>query len=86
MRIPVALSGEAASISRWWRLLGGVLMTLALGTLYALERICHAARKGIWMEAGADFHGLYVRGRDVCRLAASRRQTSGPLRTLLDFR
>ncbi len=27
--------GEASSISRWWRLLGGLLMTLALGTLYA---------------------------------------------------
>jgi OFA family oxalate/formate antiporter-like MFS transporter len=35
MALPVELSGEAASISRWWRLLGGVLMTLALGTLYA---------------------------------------------------
>jgi len=33
--LPVGISGEAASISRWWRLLGGVLMTLALGTLYA---------------------------------------------------
>jgi len=32
---PVDLTGEAASISRWWRLVGGVLMTLALGTLYA---------------------------------------------------
>ena len=30
-----SLGGEAASLSRWWRLLGGVLMTLALGTLYA---------------------------------------------------
>jgi OFA family oxalate/formate antiporter-like MFS transporter len=29
-----SLGGEAA-ISRWWRLAGGVLMTLALGTLYA---------------------------------------------------
>jgi OFA family oxalate/formate antiporter-like MFS transporter len=28
-------AGENASISRWWRLLGGLLMTLALGTLYA---------------------------------------------------
>lgn len=28
-------SGEGAPIGRWWRLLGGVLMTLALGTLYA---------------------------------------------------
>ena len=27
--------GEATSISRWWRMLGGLLMTLALGTLYA---------------------------------------------------
>jgi OFA family oxalate/formate antiporter-like MFS transporter len=33
--LPVDLTGEAASISRWWRLVGGVLMTLALGTLYA---------------------------------------------------
>jgi OFA family oxalate/formate antiporter-like MFS transporter len=33
--LPVVLSGEAASISRWWRLLGAILMTLALGTLYA---------------------------------------------------
>ena len=33
--LPVGLSGEAASISRWWRLLGAILMTLALGTLYA---------------------------------------------------
>jgi len=33
--LPVSLSDEAASISRWWRLVGGVLMTLALGTLYA---------------------------------------------------
>jgi OFA family oxalate/formate antiporter-like MFS transporter len=29
------LYGEVAPISRWWRLLGGLLMTLALGTLYA---------------------------------------------------
>jgi OFA family oxalate/formate antiporter-like MFS transporter len=29
------LSSEEVSISRWWRLVGGVLMTLALGTLYA---------------------------------------------------
>jgi OFA family oxalate/formate antiporter-like MFS transporter len=27
--------GEKTSISRWWRLFGGLLMTLALGTLYA---------------------------------------------------
>src|SRR6202166_750978 len=33
--LPVELSGEGTSISRWWRLLGGDLMTLALGTLYA---------------------------------------------------
>jgi OFA family oxalate/formate antiporter-like MFS transporter len=33
--LPVSLTGESASISRWWRLVGGVLMTLALGTLYA---------------------------------------------------
>src|SRR5579863_9953123 len=33
--LSVGLSGEEISISRWWRLLGGVLMTLALGTLYA---------------------------------------------------
>jgi OFA family oxalate/formate antiporter-like MFS transporter len=33
--LPVPLTSEAASISRWWRLLGAVVMTLALGTLYA---------------------------------------------------
>jgi OFA family oxalate/formate antiporter-like MFS transporter len=33
--LTVGLSGEEVSISRWWRLLGGLLMTLALGTLYA---------------------------------------------------
>src|SRR5579863_8955310 len=33
--ISAVLSGEEISISRLWRLLGGVLMTLALGTLYA---------------------------------------------------
>ena len=33
--LPVDLSGELTSISRWWRMLGGLLMTLALGTLYA---------------------------------------------------
>src|SRR6266853_4982730 len=27
--------GAATTISRWWRLVGGLLMTLALGTLYA---------------------------------------------------
>ena len=27
--------GESSSVSRWWRLAGGLLMTLALGTLYA---------------------------------------------------
>lgn len=31
----LGLSGEPAPISRWWRLFGGLLMTLALGTLYA---------------------------------------------------
>lgn len=30
-----SVGGEAGSISRWWRLVGGVVMTLALGTLYA---------------------------------------------------
>jgi OFA family oxalate/formate antiporter-like MFS transporter len=29
------MSEEQVAISRWWRLLGGLLMTLALGTLYA---------------------------------------------------
>jgi MFS transporter, OFA family, oxalate/formate antiporter len=33
--LPVGLSGEQVSISRYWRMLGGLLMTLALGTLYA---------------------------------------------------
>jgi OFA family oxalate/formate antiporter-like MFS transporter len=33
--LSVGLAGEAATISRWWRMLGGLLMTLALGTLYA---------------------------------------------------
>ena len=33
--LPVGLSGEHVSISRWWRLLGAIMMTLALGTLYA---------------------------------------------------
>src|ERR1700686_5450773 len=33
--LTVGLSGEEVSISRWWRLFGGLLMTLALGTLYA---------------------------------------------------
>jgi MFS transporter, OFA family, oxalate/formate antiporter len=33
--LPVDLSAEQISISRWWRLFGAVLMTLALGTLYA---------------------------------------------------
>ena len=33
--LPVSLSAEQVSISRWWRLFGAVLMTLALGTLYA---------------------------------------------------
>jgi MFS transporter, OFA family, oxalate/formate antiporter len=33
--LPVGLSGVVTSISRWWRLLGAILMTLALGTLYA---------------------------------------------------
>jgi OFA family oxalate/formate antiporter-like MFS transporter len=33
--LPVDVSGEGAAISRWWRMLGGLLMTLALGTLYA---------------------------------------------------
>ena len=33
--LSVGMSGEQVSISRWWRMLGGLLMTLALGTLYA---------------------------------------------------
>jgi OFA family oxalate/formate antiporter-like MFS transporter len=33
--LPVDLTIEGTSISRWWRMLGGLLMTLALGTLYA---------------------------------------------------
>jgi OFA family oxalate/formate antiporter-like MFS transporter len=33
--LSVGLRGGQVSISRWWRLLGAVLMTLALGTLYA---------------------------------------------------
>ena len=33
--LPVSLSAEQVSISRWWRLFGAILMTLALGTLYA---------------------------------------------------
>src|ERR1700688_1982135 len=33
--IPLGLSTESTAISRWWRMAGGLLMTLALGTLYA---------------------------------------------------
>jgi MFS transporter, OFA family, oxalate/formate antiporter len=33
--LAAASLGAGAAISRWWRLVGGVLMTLALGTLYA---------------------------------------------------
>lgn len=33
--VATGLAGEKAAISRWWRLAGGVLMTSALGTLYA---------------------------------------------------
>jgi len=33
--LSVGMSEEQVSISRWWRMLGGLLMTLALGTLYA---------------------------------------------------
>ncbi len=33
--VALELAGERAQISRWWRLVGGVLMNLALGTLYA---------------------------------------------------
>src|SRR5450755_986930 len=33
--LSVGRTAEVASISRWWRLFGAVLMTLALGTLYA---------------------------------------------------
>ncbi len=33
--LPAGLAAEGIPISRWWRLFGGVLMTLALGTLYA---------------------------------------------------
>src|SRR5580704_3804830 len=33
--LATGLASEKVSISRWWRLFGGVLMTLALGTLYA---------------------------------------------------
>src|SRR5580700_9082164 len=33
--LSVGMSEEQVAISRWWRLLGGLLMTLALGTLYA---------------------------------------------------
>lgn len=31
----VGLGGDEPTISRWWRLVGGLMMTLALGTLYA---------------------------------------------------
>ncbi len=33
--ISMDLDGERTQISRWWRLAGGILMNLALGTLYA---------------------------------------------------
>jgi MFS transporter, OFA family, oxalate/formate antiporter len=33
--LPADLSGDITRINRWWRLVGGLLMTLALGTLYA---------------------------------------------------
>lgn len=33
--LPLDIAGGKVPISRWWRLAGGVLMTLALGTLYA---------------------------------------------------
>lgn len=35
LSLPAGRSGEMASINRSWRMLGGLLMTLALGTLYA---------------------------------------------------
>ena len=85
MALPVVLSGEAASISRWWRLLGGVLMTLALGTLYAWSVFVTPLENEFGWKRAQTSSRFYFRGRHVCRLAASRRKTSGPLRALLDF-
>src|SRR5216683_3175396 len=68
----VALVGRALDDSRSWHSL-------------CVERICHTARKRIWVETGADLFRFYPRSGHVCGLAASRWKTSRPVWSFLDI-
>ena len=61
-RVPAA---QAPGISRWWRVVGGLSMNLALGHALRLERLRRPARKTIRLEARRHLHGLHHRGGGV---------------------
>ena len=82
--LPVICSREAASISRWWRLVGRRLDDSCARHALCLERLRHPARKRIWMEARADVFGFHARGGHVRGLFASGRKTSRQVRAFLD--
>ena len=59
-------SAQQIGISRWWRVVGGLSMNLALGTLYAWSVFVRPAGEAVWLEARRHLHGLHYR-RDGVR-------------------
>ena len=59
-------------MNRWWIVLGGVMMNMALGTFYAVSAFLTPAGKGIPLDASANFPGDDLRNRDDRQLVLRR--------------
>ena len=66
--------------NRWLPVVGGILMNLALGSLYAWSVFVAAARKGVRLDAHRDLVGLHDRGRVLCGDVHCRRPAAGSQR------
>ena len=61
----VASNSGTPHISRWWRVVGGMSMNLALGSLYAWSVFVAPLEKEFRLEAGGDLQCVHHRGGGV---------------------
>jgi len=58
-------SGQQPGVNRWWRVVGGLSMNLALGTLYAWSVFVAPLETTIRVEARRHVDGVHYRGDGV---------------------
>ena len=79
---PAEATGPDPGISRWWRVVGGMSMNLALGLPLCLERVRRPAGKGVRVEARGHVLGLHVGHRRVRPELRRGRAPSGQARSV----